>query len=126
VDAFPEPSSGDSSPPHKSDLDTTYLAVIRTLFAMVRTGAVVAGGGPAVTTLLVAAWPRWVVVTVSSAFTALGCWLMWAAMKKGRQLRARFEVTGRDVLFPHWQFMAMTVTLQALILTVLVLYLLGR
>jgi hypothetical protein len=126
MDASSEPSTGDASPPHKLELDATYMAATRTLFAMVRTGAIVAGGGIAVTDLLVEEWPRWVVVTLSSAFSVLGCWLMWAALKKGRQLRTWFEVTGKEVLFPHWQFMAMTLTLQVLILTVLVLYLLGQ
>ncbi len=106
-------------------LDTTYMAATRTLLALVRTGAGIAGGGALVTKLLVQGWPHWVVITLSSAFVVLGYWMMWSALKKGRQLRARAERAEEAFLFSHRQFMIMTVSLQLLIAAVVVLYVIG-
>lgn len=107
------------------ELDTTYMAATRTLLAVVRTGAGIAGGGALVTKLLVQGWPHWVVITLSSAFVVLGYWMMWAAVKTGRKLRVRVEQVERGFLFSHRQFMVMTVSLQLLIATVVVLYVVG-
>ncbi|HEY8210955.1 MAG TPA: DUF202 domain-containing protein [Myxococcaceae bacterium] len=109
-----------------AQLDRTYMAASRTLLAMVRTGASIAGGGALVTKLLVQGWPSWVVIALSSAFVILGYWLMWAALKKGRQLRAQAEPGEMAFLFSHRQFAAMTVVLQVLIAAVVALYLLRR
>jgi hypothetical protein len=112
--------------PDELELDPNYLAAIRTLLALLRTGSAVAGGGALVTKLLVQGWPTWVVVALSAAFVVLGYWMMWAAVKKSRHLRTRFEGPGRgEPLFSHRQFAAMTVGLQLLILSVVALYLLG-
>lgn len=121
--ASSQPSTG-ASAPDSVDLDPTFLAATRTLFAMLRTGSVVAGGGALVTKLLAEGWSRWVVAALSSAFVALGYWIMWAALRKGRILRARYEALGKEGLFSHRQFTVMTVALQVLIATVLGLYLL--
>jgi hypothetical protein len=109
-------------------LDTNYMAGSRTLLALVRTGAVIAGGGALVTDLLVKGWPDWVVVAISSCFVVLGYWLIWSAMKTSRRMRARFEadLPGKEFLFPHRSFMVVTVALQVLMATVVVLYLLSR
>ncbi|MBZ4420194.1 DUF202 domain-containing protein [Myxococcus sp. RHSTA-1-4] len=121
-----------SSPPSTEKpshltLENTHMAATRTLLALVRTGAAIAGGGALVTDLLVKGWPRWVVVTLSSAFVVLGYTLMWSALKKGRKLRARLERErpGEEFLFPLREVTVGTVTLQLLIAAVLVLYILG-
>src|SRR3954466_4494145 len=106
-------------------LDTTYMAATRTLLALVRTGAGIAGGGALVTKLLVQGWPRWVVVALSSAFVVLGYWMMWAAVKTGRKMRARVEDADGGFLVSHRQFIVMTVSLQLLIAAVVVLYVIG-
>lgn len=109
-------------------LDNTYMAATRTLLALVRTGAAISGGGALVTKLLVSEWPRWVVVALSSGFVLLGYWMMWLALKRGRQMRARFgrEQTEEGFLFPVREVTLMTVALQVLIATVVVLFLIGR
>jgi len=121
-----------SSPPSSADstqaaLDNTHMAATRTLLALVRTGAAIAGGGALVTELLVKGWPRWVVIALSSAFVILGYAMMWSALKTGRRLRMRLEREkgGEAFLVPLRGVTVWTVTLQLLILTVLVLYLLG-
>ncbi|XXF81604.1 DUF202 domain-containing protein [Myxococcaceae bacterium GXIMD 01537] len=108
-------------------LENTHMAATRTLLAMVRTGAAIAGGGALVTDLLVKGWPRWVAVALSSAFVILGYALMWSALKTGRKLRARLEreQAGSSFLFPLREVTFGTVTLQLLIATVLVLYIIG-
>src|SRR5688572_19988897 len=120
----PQPST-DESP---FTLDRTYMAATRTLLAVVRTGAVIAGGGTLVTQLLVKGWPRWVVVAISSAFVVLGYALIWSALKRGRKLRERLERVDEEqsFLFPHRQVTAVTVALQVLIATVVVLYLISQ
>ena len=107
-------------------LQTTYMAATRTLLAMVRTGAAISGGGAVVTNLLVKGWPRWVAVTLASAFVVLGYWLMWAALKEGRKLRAKLEAEmgQRGQLFSHRDATFFTVSLQLLLATVLALFLL--
>ncbi|MGZ3459760.1 MAG: DUF202 domain-containing protein [Archangium sp.] len=119
-----QPSTGNSS---QRELDNTHMAATRTLLALVRTGAAVSGGGALVTDLLVKGWPRWVVLTLSSAFVVLGYALMWSALKKSRKLRARLEreQAGEAFLFPLRAVTIWTVALQILIATVLVLYLSG-
>ena len=106
-------------------LENTHMAATRTLLSLVRTGASIAGGGALVTQLLVKEWPRWIVVTLSSAFVILGYSLMWSALKQGRRLRARVEheKAGEAFLVPLREVTAWTVALQLLIATVLVLYL---
>lgn len=108
-------------------LDRTHLASTRTLLALVRTGSVIAGGGALATDLLVKAWPRWVVLLLSSGFILLGYWMMWAALRKAKRLRARLthEPEPDSFMVSHKQFVAMTVGLQILIALVVVLYLFG-
>ncbi|MGC4113270.1 MAG: hypothetical protein QM765_01050 [Myxococcales bacterium] len=120
------PTSSPEPATVQADLDKTYLAATRTLFALLRTGSVIAGGGALATSLLVKGWPRWVVVLLSSGFVLLGYWMMWSALKKGRQLRARLALSGRETLFADWQFALMTIALQLLILAVVVLYLVSH
>jgi hypothetical protein len=119
---------GSSSQPSPAapELDATYMAATRTLFAMLRTGSAVAGGGALVTKLLVTGWPSWLVTALSAAFVLLGYWIMWAALRRGRQLRKHLEITGREALFSHRQFALMTLALQALIAIVVVLFLLAQ
>ena len=119
-----QPSTGDSS---QSLLDSNHMAATRTLLSVVRTGGAIAGGGALVTDLLIKGWPRWVVVMLASSFVVLGYTLMWSALKKGRRLRERLERERPDeaFLFPLREVMAVTVTLQILIVTVLVLYIMG-
>lgn len=123
---------GSSSRPPGADttqlaLDRTHLAATRTLMALVRTGSVIAGGGALATDLLVKAWPRWVVVLLSTGFILLGYWMMWAAVRKAKRLRARLthEPQAEGFLVSHGQFVTMTVLLQLLIASVVVLYLFG-
>lgn len=120
-----QPSTGDSS---QAPLDNTHMAATRTLLSLVRTGAAIAGGGALVTDLLVKAWPRWVVITLSSAFVILGYSLMWSALKTGRKLRVQLERQQAHEAFlaPLRAVTLWTVALQILIGTVLVLYLIGR
>lgn len=121
-----------SSQPSASDtfqltLDNNHMAAARTLLSLVRTGAAIAGGGALVTDLLVKGWPRWVVVMLSSGFIVLGYALMWSALKTTRKLRIRLEreQTGEAFLLPLRAVTIWTVTLQLLVGTVLVLYLIG-
>ncbi len=109
-------------------LESNYWAATRTLLALVRTGAAIAGGGALVSELLIKGWPRWVVWVLSTAFVLLGYWLIWAALKKGREMRDRLEVhlAERLFLFPQREVTIVTVVLQVLIAAVMVLYLLGR
>lgn len=123
-------STSSPSPPDESSrlaLDNTHMAATRTLFSLVRTGAGIAGGGALVTDLLIKGSPRWVVLTLSSAFVVLGYSLMWSALKTGRRLRAQVEHKqhGEAFLFPLRKVTVWTLSLQFLILTVLVLYFLG-
>ncbi|PTL78121.1 DUF202 domain-containing protein [Vitiosangium sp. GDMCC 1.1324] len=108
-------------------LDNTHMSATRTLLSLVRTGAAIAGGGALVTDLLVKGWPRWVVVMLASAFVILGYSLMWSALKTGRKLRMRLErqQASEAFLIPLRGVTVWTVTLQLLIVTVLVLYLIG-
>ncbi|NMO13383.1 hypothetical protein HPC49_08575 [Pyxidicoccus fallax] len=108
-------------------LDNNHMAATRTLFSLVRTGAAIAGGGALVTDLLIKTWPRWVVLSISSAFVVLGYALMWSALKTGRRLRAQveFKQAGEAFLFPLRKVTVWTLSLQFLILMVLVLYFLG-
>ncbi|MFY0567232.1 DUF202 domain-containing protein [Archangium lansingense] len=124
MDTSSQPST---DKPSQFTLENTHMAATRTLLAMVRTGAAISGGGALVTELLVKGWPRWVVLTLSSSFVILGYALMWSALKKGRQLRVRLEreQTGEGFLLPLGEVTIWTATLQILIATVLVLYLLG-
>jgi hypothetical protein len=119
-----QPPSDESS---RLALDNTHMAATRTLFSLVRTGAGIAGGGALVTDLLIKGWPRWVVLTLSSAFVVLGYSLMWSALKTGRHLRAQVEDKqhGEAFLFPLRKVTVWTLSLQFLIATVLVLYFLG-
>ena len=119
-----QPSSGDSS---RITLDNTHMAATRTLLSLVRTGAAIAGGGALVTDLLVKGWPRWVVITLSSAFVILGYSLMWSALKTGRKLRVQLERAPNQEAFlvPLRGVTLWTVALQILIGMVLVLYLIG-
>lgn len=107
--------------------DRTHLAATRTLMALVRTGSVIAGGGALATDLLVKAWPRWVVLLLSTGFILLGYWMMWSAVRKAKKLRARLthEHVTDSFLVSHRQFVTMTVLLQLLIAAVVVLYLVG-
>jgi len=123
---------GNSSPAPSADptqlaLDRTHLAATRTQLALIRTGSVIAGGGALATDLLVKAWPRWVVLLLSSGFILLGYWMMWAAVRKAKKLRARLthEHRSDSFLVSHGQFVTMTIVLQLLIATVVVLFLLG-
>ncbi|MCY1078549.1 DUF202 domain-containing protein [Archangium lansingense] len=124
MDTSSQPST---DKPSQFTLENTHMAATRTLLSMVRTGAAISGGGALVTELLVKGWPRWVVLTLSSAFVILGYALMWSALKKGRQLRVRLEreQPGEGFLLPLGEVTVWTATLQILIVTVLVLYILG-
>lgn len=108
-----------------TQLDSTQMAATRTLLALVRTGAAIAGGGPLVIKLLVNGYPRWVAMTLSSAFVVLGYWLIWMATRRGRRLRRLIaqERPGVAYLFPAWEVGTVTIGLQALIVVVLVLFL---
>jgi hypothetical protein len=119
------PQASDSTP---SQLDRTQMAATRTLLAVLRTGAVVSGGGTLVTELLVRGWPRWVATMLSGAFVFLGYWMMWSAVKTARVLRATLERQhpGLGFLFSHREVVVMATTLQVLIATVVVLYLVHR
>jgi len=123
---------GNSSPPPSAasthgSLERTHLAATRTLLALVRTGSVIAGGGALATDLLVKNWPRWVVLLLSTGFILLGYWMMWAAVRRAKKLRARLthDPQTDGFLVTHGQFVTMTVALQILIAAVVVLYLLG-
>ena len=78
------------------------------------------------TDLLVKGWPRWVAVSLSSGFLVLGSMVMWAAVKKGRELRKRLarEHPELQFLFPLREVTIGTAVLQVLIATVLLLYVL--
>jgi hypothetical protein len=101
------------------------MAAVRTLLSLVRTGAVISGGGALVTELLVRAWPRWVVGLLSSAFVLVGYWLMWSAIRTAMALRTQIERErpGQGFLYPHRQVVAVTLVLQILIAIAVALYL---
>jgi uncharacterized membrane protein YidH (DUF202 family) len=128
ADRHPQPASstGDASSRDNLTLENTYMAATRTLLSLLRTGSAIAGGGPLVTKLLVNGWPSWVAATLSAAFVIVGYSLMWSALKKSRQLRARIESerASRAFFFPLRAVTVITGALQLLIATVVVLFLL--
>ncbi len=70
-------SAGEGPPWKQADPDRlaylrTALATERTVFAVIRTGLAVAGGGAVIVTILGDRWPSWVQLALAAGFVING------------------------------------------------------
>lgn len=105
----------------------TYLAAERTLFAVIRTGLSIAGGGSLVTTLLGDEWPAWVQVPLVTAFLITGYTIALLGLRRYRTVTTtlqRASESGADMI-PARRVTVLLVVLQIAIVVVVILFLVG-
>jgi uncharacterized membrane protein YidH (DUF202 family) len=101
----------------------TCLAAERTLFAALRTGLAIAGGGSLVVTLLGDSWPYWVQVPLVAAFVLVGYGMTIAGLRRYRAvLRLVGSRATEDAVAVRTMMIAMGI-LQLVIVIVAILFL---
>lgn len=105
----------------------TFLAAERTLFAFLRTGLAIAGGGSLVITLLGDAWPYWFQVPLVAVFLAVGYGIALAGLRRYRSVAVELERRKgpqHPRTISHRTIAVATVALQIAITIVVILFLL--
>jgi uncharacterized membrane protein YidH (DUF202 family) len=117
---------GETEVPSANDLavERTLLAATRTVFALLRTGLAIAGGGALVTSLL-HGQPAWLTDLLACMFVLIGYSFMWNALARYRELDRQTVGTGRRLYVSSQRLTWTTMALQLVSALVLVLYLAG-
>jgi uncharacterized membrane protein YidH (DUF202 family) len=74
----------------------TALAAERTVFAVVRSGLAIAGGGAVIVTLLGDRWPVWLQIVLAAGFVIPGYMLMLDGLSRYRRIAAMVKAVDPD------------------------------
>ena len=102
----------------------TALASERTVFAVMRTGLAIAGGGTVIISLLGGRWPAWVQTVLASGFLLPGYALMLDGLSRYRRVAAMTRHLDPDrhrIVSPGIMSVLMAV-IQVVVLVALVLF----
>lgn len=121
-----EPESG--TPWAGADADQlarlrTALAAERTVFAVIRTGLAIAGGGAVIISLLGDRWPEWLQVVLAAGFVVPGYLLMLDGLERYRRvgkMALRADPDRRRMVSPGLMT-GLIIVVQTVVLVVLVL-----
>ena len=122
----------DSNDPKRwTDLDgdglgriRTALAAERTIFAVIRTGLAIAGGGTVIISLLGGRWPAWLQTLLAIGFIVPGYTLMLDGLSRYRRIDAEvrsLDPGGSRVVSPGIMS-TLVVSVQIVVLVVVILF----
>jgi len=103
--------------------ERTRMAATRTFFALLRTGLAIAAGGSAITTILAANWPDWVVGSLAGVFIVVGSAIMLGGLQRYHQVAQQLAVEREVETIPTGLILVLTIVLQIATVVVLILWL---
>jgi uncharacterized membrane protein YidH (DUF202 family) len=122
----------DSNDPRQwTDLDAdglgrirTALAAERTIFAVIRTGLAIAGGGTVIISLLGGRWPAWLQALLAIGFIAPGYTLMLDGLSRYRRIDAEMRALdpGRHRIVSPGIMSTLIVIVQIVVVIVIILF----
>ena len=74
----------------------TALAAERTVFAVMRSGLAIAGGGAVIVTLLGDRWPEWLQIVLAAGFVIPGYMLMLDGLRRDRRVAGIVKAVDPD------------------------------
>lgn len=103
----------------------TALAAERTIFAVIRTGLAIAGGGTVIITLLGGRWPAWLQAVLAMGFIMPGYTLMLDGLGRYRRVasEARDLDPGRSRVVSAGLMSALVGIVQVVVVVVVLLFL---
>ena len=101
----------------------TALAAERTVFAVIRTGLAIAGGGAVIVTLLGGQWPAWIQSILAAGFVIPGYTLMLDGLSRYRRIAGivRTEDPDHHRMVSPWVMTLLIGVVQVVVLAVVVL-----